>query len=249
MYNPDMKWLAVLVGIGLSWLGGNGVDVSYIEPKQSEGVEKKTVVFEDEKYEYLWYELSADETVSLSINVPKSKSSREFIGDNECRALINGGFYATNMRPLGLVREMDMIHSPEIKSSLFNGFLGWDDDKSVITQDSTISTDIMLQTGPLLLLDGKRLPLTVKNDEARRRMVAMIDSQGRLIFVGVREDESSQMGPFLNRLPEVLEAIADAENVQIESAINLDGGSASVFYDGESFWSEVKPVGTYLCVR
>ena len=250
MYNPDMKWLAVLVGIGLSWLGGNGVRTTEVPAEVSEPV-KKVVEFGEQSYEYLWHEVGEGQKMSVSVNLPEPVSSRKFLEKNECSALINGGFYATNMTPLGLIKDKDQIHSVRVKSSLLNGFFGWENTRGdvLITNDDEAASEYKIQTGPLLIIDGEKLPLAIKNDENRRRMVALMNSGGDLVFVGIREEDSSQMGPMLAELPEVVEVIAKKEGEVIKSAINLDGGSASVFYDGESYWSEIKPVGTYLCVR
>ena len=50
-------------------------------------------------------------------------------------------------------------------------------------------------------------------------------------------------------MPGILAKLGQLEQLEILSAINLDGGGASAFYDGKTFLEESDPVGTVLCAK
>lgn len=181
------------------------------------------------------------ESVDLIINT--DKSFRTLVTDNKCTAAINGGFYDTKGKPLGLIVIDDKEVNPNHVSSTLNGYFS-------ISSTPRITRDIpqgriALQSGPLLIKDSQEMSL--KNAQrARRSVVAVGDG---MYFIMIFARDNSYDGPPLSELPAVISRIAKKENVSITDALNLDGGGASAFYSPDDFKSELERVGSLLCAR
>ena len=80
-------------------------------------------------------------------------------------------------------------------------------------------------------------------------MAAAKTMDNELLFLTVYSGDSVFDGPLLADLPLVIEKISDEEKLDIAEAINLDGGSASSFYQGETTISELTPVGSLFCIK
>ncbi|KKW11013.1 MAG: hypothetical protein UY49_C0010G0009, partial [Microgenomates group bacterium GW2011_GWC1_49_7] len=79
-------------------------------------------------------------------------------------------------------------------------------------------------------------------------MVAAKTGEG-FLFLTVYKEDSVFEGPLLADLPKVIQKINTEENLGIVDALNLDGGSASAFDNGETSLSELTPVGSLFCVN
>jgi len=161
----------------------------------------------------------------------------------ETPGAINGGFYDTANKPLGLFRIGETVLAKQIQSNLLNGFLS-DDGITVAVPTGRF----VLQSGPLLIQRGNPLPLKIQNDEHARRMVAAKTGEG-FLFLTVYKEDSVFEGPLLADLPKVIQKINTKENLGIVDAINLDGGSASAFKNAETTLSELTPVGSLFCIK
>lgn len=184
------------------------------------------------------YQLFTASHITLLPNYTEKQTSDEL--GSSCTAYINGGFYDTSNAPLGLVRIGDTVISKQIQSRLLNGFVS---DEGINVQAGNFS----IQTGPQLIESGKPLSLKIQNDEHARRMVAA--EADTLIFLAIYNADSVFDGPLLADLPIILDEINNKENLGIVQAVNLDGGSASAFYNGTVRLSELTPVGSLLCAR
>lgn len=200
-----------------------------------------TVTWNDIAYDFEYFEVNDISQLTLIANFTQKKSSELLIRENNCQYAINGGFYDTNNKPLGLFINAT-VKTSSTQSVLVNGYIA-------ITNRPTIGFDlpenptIALQTGPLLMMDGKKLKLAITNDEYARRMIAGISSKGTLIFMTIFVPETKVQGPQLTDLPDILERT----NLDIVSAINLDGGNASMFKNSNIYISEVTSVGSLFC--
>jgi uncharacterized protein YigE (DUF2233 family) len=171
------------------------------------------------------------------------------MSENNCVSAVNGGFYDKQNRPLGYFQSNGKTFTPKIDSDLLNGFL-WENasGSAVISRELPNTTVIFaLQTGPMLMFDEKTLLLSINNDSRARRMVAGKNMYNQLVFFTVYNGDSVYDGPLLTDLPSVIQAIGTKENLNIAEAINLDGGSASAFYSGDTRLSELTPVGSLVC--
>jgi hypothetical protein len=65
----------------------------------------------------------------------------------------------------------------------------------------------------------------------------------------VYDPSSSFRGPKLADLPSFVSKLEKDVQVPLADAINLDGGSASTFKNGETYLTELSPVGSLLCIK
>ncbi len=208
-----------------------------------------TTSYNGKEFSYDFFVVDNLQKLSLLENKDK-KDAKELIADNSCHQVINGGFYDTENKPLGLFISAGEEVYPQISSDLLDGFL-------LITQNGNFLIDkvlptedlrIGLQSGPLLIKKTKVLSLNIKNDKLARRMVAM-QTKEDLLFLTVFEKEARFSGPMLADLPLVIKQIADKEKLAIINALNLDGGAASVFKSKKIFLNEYDLVGSLFCVK
>lgn len=216
-------------------------------PLPTSSFKSSTVAWNGITYAYEYFEVTEISKLRLIANFTEKKSSEELLQKNNCIAAINGGYYVTNNKPLGLFSNQS-INTPAIESALVNGYIA-------VTTKPTVSFDlpdhpkIALQTGPMLLSDGKTLKLAIKNDEYARRMIAGISSKGTLVLMTVFVPETKVQGPKLGDLPDVIGKINTRLADTFVSAINLDGGNASMFKNSAIYISEVSSVGSMFCLQ
>lgn len=210
-----------------------------------------TFTFHDHVYAYALFD-ATDRTVSLIENFSGGKNNAKTLHDkNECLFSINTGFYDTDKNPIGLWDDGSGKAKGVSKTSLlFNGYIGvGKDGKPFITNGEPSSYKLVVQTGPLLVSEGKALPLVIKNDEYARRMVAAIEKNGTLMFMAIFDPESVYSGPLLSDVPEILKVLEEKMSYSFQHAINLDGGSASSFISPERTLSELTPIGSMFCIK
>ncbi len=190
------------------------------------------------------------EQIELYSNLKDQHLSEQIKVDKSCQILINGGFYSKENTHLGLFINNFEVISKSIESSLFNGFL-WIDDNNVSISSNPPNTKprIAIQSGPLLFKNGEPLPLKINNDEPSRRIVAAVTNDNKLIFLAFYRDLSEYEGPRLELLPEIINSFKKQTNIDIVDAINLDGGSASVFITSYTRLNEIAHIGSYFCVK
>lgn len=189
--------------------------------------------------------------VELYSNLKEQKLSEEIKVNKNCSVLVNGGFYSEEKTHLGLfVSNFETISKP-IKSALLNGFLLINSDNKVIisSKSPNITPRFGLQSGPLFMREGLPLPLAIKNDEPSRRIVAGITADDQLIFLAFYRDQADLQGPLLGQLPEIINLFEKQTGIEITNAINLDGGSHSLFISNYDLLRESAIVGSYFCVK
>lgn len=62
-------------------------------------------------------------------------------------------------------------------------------------------------------------------------------------------EQSELEGPMLGKLPEFIETFKKQTGIGIIDAINLDGGSASVFISNYDLLREFATIGSYFCAK
>ena len=199
-----------------------------------------TITVNQQAYSYVYATIDDLSSLKLFSNHSQKLSSQELINQYSCQILVNGNFYDEFDRPLGWLVSDGRELSPVIKSALFNGFLSFSTSKVEISASPpSVSVNFGLQSGPLLILDQKILPLKINNDESRRRVVAALTANNQLVFLVINS-------PLLADAPGVVSAIGRQINLPFVVAINLDGGSASAFYSPEVFLKEYSYIGSFL---
>ena len=150
-------------------------------------------------------------------------------------------FYDTNNKPIGLVIADNKILNPGHNNYLFNGYLS----NLGIESVPPSMANWAVQTGPVLIKNSQTLNIKTGGDKSARRGVAIVTHDNKLYFVIFYNSQAPVLGPHLNDLPEIIKRLG----ITIKSAINLDGGGASAFYDGKLILEESDPVGTILCAK
>jgi uncharacterized protein YigE (DUF2233 family) len=187
--------------------------------------------------------------VELYDNLKEQKLSEEIKLDKNCQILVNGGFYSKENTHLGLFITNSEIISYKIISPLLNGFLTIKSNNVSIDDNfKDINPRIGLQSGPLLIRNNKTLLLKINNDEPNRRIVVGV-TDNKLIFLAVYKDGSIYQGPLLGQLPGILGLFEKQTGIYITDAINLDGGSASVFISNYDRLNELAHIGSYFCIK
>lgn len=184
------------------------------------------------------------EAVTLIPNYTERLTSDEIQSKYECEYLVNAGFYTKENTPVGLFQSGTTVLRNERSSSLFDGFVTVNELRTPrITR--SLPTDrlaLALQTGPILIENGKEAPLSIKNDEQARRMVAVVSADNKISFVMIQSS-------LLQALPSVLMKWAQDNKVIIADAINLDGGSASTFRGPQIIFPEITSIGSAFCIK
>lgn len=211
----------------------------------------KPIPYKGVTYGVDWFTVAPTEHVTLIPNFSDKRSSAKLIADAGCRKAVNGGFYTPDSRPLGMWKnDTQFIARPEV-NPLLNGFFWYDGNEPHITE--TIPPDLArlaVQTGPLLVLNGAALPLRINNDRGARRAVAgIMKNKSAVFFMFSGADNAETTGPLLSDLPAITESAGTLLPSPIEFAINLDGGSASVFIADDFQYPEWKPVGSLFCIK
>lgn len=221
-----------------------------IEPVKFSESPTPTEAPSDEHYAYSLISVPSGSHVSLIPNFSGKIGAKTLADENGCTQAVNGGFYDTSGNPLGLFFTDTIEYGTQSQSTLFNGYY-WSDASGTYISTSRPENPygFALQTGPLLVSDGQRMPLAIRNDEPARRIVVAKTTGNRDVFLAIYSRESVFGGPLLSDLPSVIESISRKNNLGITDALNLDGGSASAFYNGDTGLSELTPVGSVFCVK
>jgi uncharacterized protein YigE (DUF2233 family) len=213
---------------------------------------EKTISFANETYAYSYIRVASTSDISLIPNFEYKTDIKTLAQSNGCATAINGGFYDSSGKPLGYFFTDNRTFGQQIPSLLVNGYF-WVDAAGVAGISTKLPENIFyrfaLQSGPLLIVNNKILPLAINNDEHARRMVVGITSDNQLIFLSVYSGDSVYLGPLLSDLPSAVSFISSKENLGLADALNLDGGSASAFYNADTSLSELTPVGSIFCIK
>ena len=245
--------LIVIVSIGLIKSFSNPVPPSpligiTIKPESTKALQMKSRIISYGNNEYrLVYEPLAGREILLIPNFNEKQLSSSIIETHKCTIASSAGFYTTENTPLGLFK-IDGVELGTNKnnSSLLTGYL-YISNNGTIMIESTYRDDFStaLQSGPLFT---KAQTFTSKQDEHARRIVIIADTAGEYYLASLYQDSNNFSGPLLSEIPRILYS-ADSP-LSVNKILNLDGGSASFFYNGsDKSVSELVPVGGVICVR
>ncbi len=200
------------------------------------------MVYQNNSFNYLIFEPSK---INLIPNWDQPKKFKDVMLEEKCQFGTNGGFYTTQNKPIGLVKANEVILNPSQNNRLFNGYVS---DQGV-GYDLPLDANWVLQTGPVLWNNNLPIKVNTTNDKSARRGVAITTTDNKLYFAIFYNPQAPVLGPYLNDMPGILDKLGQLEQLEILSAINMDGGGASAFYDGKTFLEESDPVGTVLCAK
>lgn len=198
-----------------------------------------------------WIIVTNLENLSLHSNLEQKLPGSVALNNNNCAALVNAGFYSKTNTHLGLFISNSVQVSDFQTNQLLNAVLSIN---SFYTPRITATppTDELLQavqSGPLLIENTAVKTLSLINDKQARRIIGAVTGDNNLLFIVVYEPSNSLNGPLLSDLPQIINKISNDQNLNIADALNLDGGSASAFYQGSKGFSELSPIGGYFCIK
>jgi uncharacterized protein YigE (DUF2233 family) len=198
-------------------------------------------------------------TADLAVFSPKSCTLRVFQNEGgtdslgemmrheNCLAGVNGGYFDEKFAPLGLRIVNGQMIAPLRRAQLITGVLVASSRGVQIVRAREFSphsrATAAVQCGPFLV--DRREPIRGLNDSrpARRTFAATTSSNRALLGVC--------SGVSLAELSKILGTESFAEDLKIDRALNLDGGSSSAFWFGRENGSafsipEQKPVRDFV---
>ncbi len=184
------------------------------------------------------------DSIQLIANYSEKKTGQEIQIAYSCDYLVNGGFYTKEETPVAYIKADNQELGRVKDSLLFDGFLSVNKIGTPrITR--TLPTDTLvnaLQTGPILVENGKQISLSIKNDKEARRVFSLISGENEVMF-GIVQSST------LENLPSVVFNWAKENSIHIADAINLDGGSASTYRGANGVFPEISPIGSAFCIK
>lgn len=210
----------------------------------------RTYAYHGKSYTVSWYSQGSGERLHLYENFSEKLTATQFSQSHKCSALSNGGFYTPDRQPIGLFATDGKIKQQYHSNTLLNGILTVNENgNSEIRVNPPAHIWTAVQSGPILVRDGHSVILHIFQDEGARRLVIAITEGNTLIILAFYDSDNSFKGPLLSELPDHIKLFSEYANVQINTAINLDGGSASTFISPDVLLAELVPVGSFLCVN
>ncbi len=207
-------------------------------------------------YSIVWTPATKGKNINLIENFTQKETALSVFKSNNCRIVVNGGFYTPEDKPTGLFTTNSSELYPFLKNKLLNGVFSINDFE-VPRVTRSVPTDnirVGLQTGPILIENSWEQALNLSSDKPARRMALATLGSNEVVFIAVYKKDQPFTGPYLADLPKILTQFSIETGVTIADAVNLDGGSASAMYIKTSdtdYWqlSETTPVGSFFCVR
>jgi len=183
------------------------------------------------------------------IDNPDGQSLAAVMKKQKCVCGVNGGYFDTEFKPIGLRIADGTTFSPLRRARLITGILLQSDRGIDVIRASEFSrtkkTVAAIQSGPFLVEGNKRIR-GLNDSQLARRTFAGTTTNDRA-FIGVCSDVS------LAGLANILATAPIVSDSKIPRAMNLDGGSSSAFWfareDGSTFSiAGRKPVRDFVAV-
>jgi Phosphodiester glycosidase len=190
---------------------------------------------------------SAKSTALRVIDNPDGQSLGAVMKREKCVCGVNGGYFDTEFKPIGLRIADGTTYSPLRRARLITGILLQSDRDIDVTRIAEFSRTkkivAAIQSGPFLVEGNKRIR-GLNDSQLARRTFAGITMNDR-VLLGICSDVS------LAQLANILATVPVAADSKIRRAMNLDGGSSSAFWfareEGSAFSiSGEKPVRDFV---
>lgn len=217
------------------------------------GIEHRHVIVEDtaagQRVTFDVAVFSAKSTALRVIDNPDGQSLAAFMKQEKYACGVNGGYFDTDFKPIGLRVADGATFSPLRRARLITGILLQSDRGIDIVRVSEFSRtkkiSVAIQAGPFLVEANKRIR-GLNDSQLARRTFAGIASNDR-VLLGFCSDVS------LSGLADILATVPIAADSKVRRAMNLDGGSSSAFWfaraDGSAFSiSGRKPVRDFVAI-
>ena len=217
------------------------------------GIEHRHVVVEDAAVgQRVAFDVAVFSAKSAALGVidnPDGQSLAAVMKREKYGCGVNGGYFDTDFKPIGLRVVDATTFSPLRRVRLITGILLQSDRGIDVVRVSEFSRTkkiiAAIQAGPFLVQANKRIS-GLNGSQAARRTFAGIAISNRA-FLGVCSEVS------LAELANILATTPIAADSKTRRAMNLDGGSSSAFWfvreDGSAFSiSGLKPVRDFVAV-
>src|SRR6266481_2407300 len=176
---------------------------------------------------------------SCTLRVLQNEGGADSLGEmmrhEKCLAGVNGGYFDENFAPLGLRIANGQMIAPLQRARLITGVLVASPRGVQIMRSREFSRRLgvsaAIQCGPFLVDRGQ--PISGLNDSHLARRTFAVTTSSSRALVGVCSEVS------LAELAKILATPSLAEDVKIERALNLDGGSSSAFWFARENGSEI----------
>jgi Phosphodiester glycosidase len=214
-------------------------------------VHRHTVLENDARRERVTVDLAVFSTKSCTLRVLQNKGGSDGLGEvmrhEKCLAGVNGGYFDEGFAPIGLRIANGQTIVPLKRARLITGVLIASPRGVQIVRANEFSrrpgVTTAVQCGPFLVDSTKPISGLNETNLARRTFAAT--TTGARALLGV----CSQIS--LAELSRILARTSLAEDLKIERALNLDGGSSTGFWfaqeNGSAFSiPEHKPVRDFV---
>jgi uncharacterized protein YigE (DUF2233 family) len=223
------------------------------EPGRSGVVHRHVVLENGARSEGITVDLAIFSTKSCTLRILQNKDGAESLADvmkhEKCVAGVNGGYFDEKFAPIGLRMANGQMIAPLQRARLITGVLVASSRGVQIVRSREFSrrpgVAAAIQCGPFLVDRGQ--PISGLNDSHRARRTFAATTNSSRALVGVCSEVS------LAELAKILATTSLAEDLKIERALNLDGGSSTGFWfarENSSAFSisEQKPVRDFVGV-
>lgn len=220
--------------------------------KTESPIPKNTMVLEEaDNLEASFIKVSTTSAITLLPNFEEKLTSRDAKEKHQCNNLVSAGFYTKEGDPVGMFVFEGKTIRPWSQNSLFNGILTVKENGEVkITQkQETEEIRFALQSGPILMLNGKVQTLNIANDTKERRILVAKTKEDEVVFIALYNAKSVYLGPSLAEVPSLLTSFQEKTGMNLFDALNLDGGTASAFHSESLTFSELTHAGSFFCLK
>ena len=221
------------------------------EPGRGGVVHKHVTLENGARNERITIDLAIFSTKSCGLRILQNEGGAESLADvmkhEKCLAGVNGGYFDEKFAPIGLRIANGQTIAPLQRARLITGVLVASSRGVQIVRSREFSrrptVTTAIQCGPFLVDRGQ--PVGGLNDSHLARRTFAATTTGDRALVGVCS------GVSLAEFSKVLATTSFAEDLRIERALNLDGGSSTGFWfareNGSAFSiSEQKPVHDFV---
>jgi hypothetical protein len=221
------------------------------EPGRGGVVHRHVVLENGARSERITVDLAIFSTKSCTLRVLQNEDDADSLADmmrnEKCLAGVNGGYFDEKFAPIGLRMANGQMIAPLQRARLITGVLVASSRGVQIVRSREFSrragVTAAVQCGPFLVDRGQSIGGLNDSRPARRTFAAT--TTGNRALVGVCSNVS------LAELSRMLATTLFAEDLRIERALNLDGGSSTGFWfarENSSAFSisEQKPVRDFV---
>ena len=200
------------------------------EPGRGGVVHKHVILENGARNERITVDLEIFSKKSCGLRVLQNKDGAESLADvmnhEKCLAGVNGGYFDEKFAPIGLRIANGQPIAPLKRARLITGVLVASSRGVQIVRSREFSrrptVTAAIQCGPFLVDRGQ--PIGGLNDSHLARRTFAATTTGDRALVGVCS------GVSLAEFSKVLATTSFAEDLRIERALNLDGGSSTGFW-------------------